>query len=57
MEPPREAPYRGPASFKKRDCEYRCSWSGSLEDFRGEEEILFKGTRIYFLRFHGGSIA
>lgn len=57
MQPPREAPYRGPRSFKKGDCEYRCSWEGALEDFRGDEEIMYKGARIYFLRFHGGSIA
>lgn len=56
MQPPPEAPYRGPRSFRLGDCEYRCEPSGSLEDFRGEEEILRAGARIYFLRFHGGSI-
>ena len=56
MEPPREAPYRGPRSYKKGSCDYRCSWEGELEDFFGEEEILCAGKRIYFLRFHGGSL-
>jgi hypothetical protein len=57
MEPPIEAPYRGPRSMKKGDCEYRCSWYGELGAFGGEEEILRKGVRIYFLRFHGGVIS
>jgi hypothetical protein len=57
MEPPFEAPYRGPRSMSRGDCEYRCSWEGDIEQFWGEEEILRKGLRIYFLRFHGGSLA
>jgi hypothetical protein len=56
MEPPRDAPYRGPRYFKLGDCEYRCDWRGSPRDFSGEEEILRGGARIYFLAFHGGSI-
>jgi len=56
MEPPREAPYRGPRFYKKGNCEYRCSWEGAPDDFCGEEEILIDGKRIYFLRFHGCSL-
>ena len=57
MLPPREAPYRGPRSFKKGTSEYRCSWEGVPTGFFGEEEILCEGKRIYFLRFHGGSLS
>jgi hypothetical protein len=57
MEVPREAPYRGPRLFKLGDCEYRCAWDGRLEDFWGEEAILRDGKRMYFLRFHGGSLS
>jgi hypothetical protein len=57
MEPPFEAPYRGPQSMKKGDCEYCCSWHGEIGAFWGEEKILRKGLRIYFLRFHGGAIS
>jgi len=57
MQPSPEAPYRGPASLKKGDCEYLCKWEGSPEDFHGEEEILRSGKRIYFLRFHGGVVS
>jgi hypothetical protein len=57
MEPPREAPYRGPRSLTLGDREYRCSWEGEPESFFGEEEILRAGRRIYFLRFHGGSLS
>ncbi len=57
MEVPREAPFRGPRLLKKGDSEYRCSWQGSPEDFHGEEEILRGGKRVYFLRFHGGTLS
>jgi hypothetical protein len=57
MQPSHEAPYRGPASLKKGDCEHQCTWEGSPEDFHGEEEILRTGKRIYFLRFHGGIVS
>jgi hypothetical protein len=57
MEPPLEAPFRGPGSMTRGNCEYRCSWQGELGAFWGEEEILREGRRIYFLRFHGGALA
>jgi hypothetical protein len=57
MEPPLEAPYRGPRYMKKGDCEYQCSWKGRPDMFWGKEEILREGKRIYFLRFHGGALA
>jgi hypothetical protein len=56
MEPPRDAPYRGPRSFSKGDLVYSCSWKGDVGDFYGKEEILRKGKRIYSLRFHGGCL-
>jgi hypothetical protein len=54
---PAEAPYRGPERYAEGDYEYRCSWRGSLADFAGREEILYRGRRAYALEFHGGMIA
>ncbi len=53
---PAQAPYRGPERFTEGDYEYRCRWTGSLGDFSGTEEILYRGVRAYKLEFHGGSI-
>ena len=47
-------PYRGKNGFKEGDFAYSCSWTGSFEQFRGEEYITFNGERIYELFFHGG---
>jgi hypothetical protein len=53
---PAQAPYRGPERYVEGDYEYRCSWRGSLADFAGREEILYRGLRAYALEFHGGTI-
>jgi hypothetical protein len=51
-----EAPYRGPGDYQEGRFSYTCSWKGSLDWFRGEEEISFDGQAIYRLFFHGGMI-
>ncbi len=53
---PTEAPYRGPERYVEGDYEYRCRWTGSLDDFAGTEDILYRGRRAYKLEFHGGSM-
>ena len=51
-----DAPYRGPKSFRKSDFEYQCLWNGEVDSFKGEEFISYKGTPIFKLDFHGGTI-
>jgi hypothetical protein len=53
---PVEAPYRGPASLVEGSFAYICQWEGTLEMFRGQEEIMQDGHFIYRLYFHGGKI-
>lgn len=50
----KQNPYRGKDGFKEGDFSYHCAWTGSFDQFRGEEYITFAGTRIYELYFHGG---
>lgn len=47
-------PLRGPKYFKQGDFKYKCSYDGDLDCFSGEEEIFYKGKKVYFLMFHGG---
>ena len=49
-------PYRGRDGYKDGDFSYHCSWTGSFEQFRGEEYVTFDGSRIYELFFHGGTL-
>ena len=56
MRVPREAPYRGPASYSEGNFTFTCTWQGELKCFQGEEEIFFSGERVYWLAFHGGEV-
>lgn len=51
-----QAPYRGPNNYKDEKFEYNCSWTGEMNDFKGEETIRFNNQVIYKLSFHGGEI-
>jgi hypothetical protein len=53
---PREAPFRGPSSFRHGNLEYTCSWQGDVDRFAGIEHITLDGKEIYRLLFHGGSL-
>jgi hypothetical protein len=53
---PEEAPYRGPANLIEGSFGYLCQWEGSMEMFRGQEQITLDGQEIYRLYFHGGKI-
>ena len=55
-EVPQEMPYRGPEEFQQGDFSYTCYVEGSLEWFRGKENIFYKGQKIYQLYFHGGEV-
>jgi len=45
---------RGPAEFVDGDWKYICNWSGSIEDFKGDEEILFNDEVVFKHHFFGG---
>ncbi len=49
-------PYRGINGFSEGDFNYYCTWTGSFEQVRGEEYVIFDDARIYELYFHGGTL-
>jgi len=51
-----EQPYRGPSVYEKGDFAYHSMVSGALDWYRGSEEILVSGERVYECLFHGGFI-
>ena len=51
-----EIPVRGPARFSFEKWDYKFSFNGNLENFFGEEVILFKGEIVYRCLIHGGFI-
>ena len=52
----KDRPFRGPATLKENDFEYRDESEGDLNQFRGTERILHKGKEVYRLEYHGGKI-
>src|SRR5437867_3465931 len=50
-EVPEDRPYRGPASYREDDLEYRNQVGGDLANFGGEEVILERGAEIYRARY------
>jgi hypothetical protein len=56
MRVPQEAPYRGPEHYEEGSFEFRCGWTGTIDQFEGWEEISYHDVRIYRLVFHGGEI-
>ena len=56
MAVPEEAPFRGPAEFRRGEFVYRCEWQGEVMRFAGREEILHRNVSIYELVFHGGAV-
>lgn len=51
-----EKPFRGPDNLRKDDWEYINKVEGTVDQFIGEEQILFKGEVVYRLNYHGGVI-
>ena len=52
----KKKPYRGPDKLEDGAWFYRFMSRGNINAFWGEEEILYDGVRVYWLRFHGGEI-
>ena len=51
-----DRPYRGPERLTEGDLEYFDEGSGDIGRFKGTEVIRYKGTQIYSLQYHGGTI-
>lgn len=51
-----ERPFRGPASLKEGDFEYKDVSEGNVSKFKGTEKIFFKGKEVYRLEYVGGEV-
>ena len=51
-----ERPFRGPNLYQEGDFVYQDASQGDTARFWGEESILFRGQRVYSLRYAGGMI-
>ncbi|MCR4324735.1 MAG: DUF5680 domain-containing protein [Candidatus Curtissbacteria bacterium] len=47
---------RGPKNLSDGDWVYHCQWTGDLSDFKGHEEILYKGRVVFTHDFIGGVV-
>lgn len=54
---PEDNPYRGPMVYQKGDYKYHCIVNGTVEWFKGYEEIYYNDRKIYDCIFHGGVIS
>lgn len=53
---PKDKPYRGPASYKKGDLEYRNKITGDVDNCTCQEQILKNGQQIYWATYMGGPV-
>lgn len=53
---PSEAPYRGPQNYSEDNFVYANSWSGTVERFSGEEQILSNNKLVYRANYMGGLV-
>ena len=51
-----DKPFRGPDNFKKDGFEYINKAEGTIEKFKGQETIFYKGKEAYELNYHGGLV-
>lgn len=49
-------PYRGPENLKDGDWEYVMQVDGDITNFRGHEEVVYKGEMVFAQDFIGGLI-
>lgn len=49
-------PFRGPDNLKEGDYEYINKIEGDIINFRGQEEILYKGEKVFTQNYIGGLI-
>lgn len=53
---PSDFPTRGPKEYSDNDFLYRNSWDGDIEQFKGKEEIFYKGKIVYSAEYSGGLV-
>jgi hypothetical protein len=53
---PEELPARGPKELVDDDYRYTNTWEGTIDQFKGHEEISYKGERVYFADYSGGLV-
>lgn len=53
---PEEAPFRGPLEYIQGRHTYTNAWTGDLERFAGEEQIIEVGKVIYQAHYMGGLV-
>ncbi|MFA5165902.1 MAG: DUF5680 domain-containing protein [Candidatus Paceibacterota bacterium] len=49
-------PYRGPRTFAENNFEYKNDFDGEVDNFSGEEKIIFKGKAVYRAKYCGGFV-
>ena len=49
-----DMPYRGPATYQAGEYTYKCTVSGDIVWFQGQEEIFCNQDKVYECCFHGG---
>ncbi len=53
---PADAPFRGPALYRRGELTYHCAASGDFPWFEGVEAIFSGDEKTYECRFHGGLV-
>ena len=53
---PENHPYRGPKKFKEKNWEYINKWTGEVDQFSGQEKILFNNKTIFWTKYIGGLV-
>lgn len=53
---PEAHPFRGPKEYSKGGMTYKNSYSGQIDNFFGEEVIIYKGKEVYKAKYIGGLV-
>jgi hypothetical protein len=53
---PIEAPFRGPEKYEEGDWLYENKFVGDVDSFSGEENIFYKGKKVYQAKYIGGLV-
>lgn len=56
MKMPEDAPFRGPKEFKEGEFTYINNWTGNVEKYSGEEQILQGEKLVYKANYMGGLV-
>jgi hypothetical protein len=51
-----DRPFRGPDEYREGDFLYQDQSAGTVDQFSGEERILFQNRQVYALKYHGGKV-